>query len=328
MDEIRDFAREQENLLEQLRTAPGPFDLHTHTNVSDGHETPAGLCLMAAQAGISHLCISDHEYPLPTVKARALSLRYGLDVIPGVELTAAHKVEGSTVLLHLGIPWVPGDDEELNRLMAHNQSLSDDIYLRAMLQKLYDLGIDPSGEGVEKSLQMIWDRNPRCRYFGKGVVGDLLVETGCCLSRQGANDLFLSRHGRRLAYVDKAELFDYVTAEQVLRAISRLNRERDTAVPVILNHPFHYGLEQEVLAALIGELARMGLHGMEVVYPKHGPERERRLRDMCAEHGLLECGGSDYHYDAHNLLRGDPDTFETLLKFHRKELSAGAGRWW
>lgn len=322
------FKEEKAALLEELRTRPGPFDGHTHSNVSDGRETLAGLCYMAKNAGIAHLAVTDHEFPLNEMKARELSLRFGIDVIPGVELTAAHTVNGKTVLTHLGILWLPGDDEELNRILRHTQSLPMEKYIKAMLLKLYEHGLDPSGQGVERSYEMILERNPFCSYLGKGVVAQLLVDTGLVSSRREANDRYLGRQGERLAYAAKEELFDYVDMERVLKTVNRLNRARDTAILVTLNHPYYYCLEEQEMETLVRDFSRLGGHALEVVYPKHGPERVQTLRGWCEKYGLLENVGSDYHYDAHSIAKGDPDTFETLRKFHRKELTPSGKEWW
>lgn len=315
-------------LLRELRAKEGPYDGHTHSNVSDGRETLLGLCRMAAANGIAHLGVTDHEFPLSPRKARILSLRSGIDVIPGVELSAVYPLRGKHVLVHLGLHWVPDDDEELNALMRHNQQLPWEVYLKAMLQKLYEQGIDPSGEGVERSIEMIVERNPYCKYFGKGVVADLLVETGCVPSRAEAGRLYLGEHGERRAYVDKTELFDYVTMEQVLNCIRRLNRERDTAVTVTLNHPFHFGLELDELEVLVRDFAHMGGHAVEVYYPKHDREREKLLLGWCEKYGLLSNVGSDYHYDAHALAKGDAALFNNLLRVHRKEFQPDGKAWW
>lgn len=314
-------------LLRELRAKAGPYDGHTHTTVSDGHETLLGLTCMAAAAGIVHLGVTDHDFPLHPRKARILSLRCGIDVIPGVELNAVHRVGGRKVLTHLGLLWVPADDEELNALMRHNQELPMERYVKAMLQKLYEQGLDPSGKGVECSYRMLLERSPHCKYLGKGQVADLLVDTGLVSSRAEAGQRYLNEHGERLAYVDKTELFDYITMEQVLNCICRLNRERDTAVTITLNHPFYYGLEQEILETLVQDFARLGGHALEVYYPKHDREREDLLLGWCEAYGLLPNAGSDYHYDAHALTKGDHTLFETLLRLHRKEFQPDGKEW-
>ncbi|MGB5353577.1 MAG: PHP domain-containing protein [Woeseia sp.] len=37
------------------------FDLHTHTNASDGELQPAELVARACQRGVTHLAITDHD---------------------------------------------------------------------------------------------------------------------------------------------------------------------------------------------------------------------------------------------------------------------------
>lgn len=319
---------EGDALLRELQAKVGPYDGHTHSIISDGHETLLGLCRMAAAQGIAHLGISDHDHPLHPRKARVLSLRCGIDVIPGVELNAIHKVKGRKVLVHLGLLWVPADDGELNALIARNQALPMERYAKAMLQKLYDLGLDPSGEGVERSWEMLAQRQPNCEYPGKGAVADLLVDTGLAASREEVSRRWLGEHGERLAYVDKTALFDYITMAEVLTCVGRLNRERDAAVVVTLNHPFHYGLERDELEALVEDFTRLGGHAVEVYYPKHDRVRENLLLGLCIQHRLLANVGSDYHYDAHELAKGDHRVFADLLRLHRKELVIEGKEWW
>lgn len=314
--------------LRGLQDRPGGYDGHTHTVESDGRETLAGLCRLAKEMGIAHLGVTNHDFPLNERRAREMSLRYDLDVIPGVELNAVHMVKERKVLVHLGLLWVPNDDEELNGLFLHNQSQPMEIYDKAMLQKLYDQGLDPSGEGVERSYELLVERNPYSKYIGKGHVAQLLEDTGLVSSRAEAGHLYLGEHGERRAYVAKEELFDYVTMEQVLKTVQRLNRERKTAILVTLNHPFHYGLEGPDLELLICDFSQMQGHAAEVYYPKHSPDRVAWLQAMCRKYGLLQNVGSDYHYDAHKLAAGNGDLFHILLQFHRKELALNGKEWW
>ena len=314
-------------LLEALRTKEGPYDGHTHTTVSDGVLPLAGLARLAAEQGICHLAITDHDFTLIHRKARVLSLRYEIDVIPGVELNVVHRVRDRNVLIHLGLMWLPEDDEELNALLAHNQNLPMEQYAIAMLQKLYALGLDPSGQGVEASYAMLLQRNLGCKYIGKGHVSQLLADTGLVSSRAEAGQLYLGEHGERRAYVAKEDLFDYIRMDQIMKVISRLNRQRETATVVTLNHPYHYRLGQD-LDLLIRDFDHLGGHAIEVYYPKHTPERVQFLQDQCRKRGLLENIGSDYHYDAHKLVSGDPGLFKRLLQVHRKEWKPQAKAWW
>lgn len=318
----------KEDMLAALRSKRGPYDGHSHSTVSDGVLTTAGLARLGALCDIAHLGVCNHDFPLSRREADKLSLQYGLDVIPGVELNVVHPVRGRNVLIHLGILWPVEDDEELNALFAHNQSLPMDQYAKAMLQNLFDLGLDPSGQGAEASYQMLLERNPGCKYIGKGHVSQLLADTGLVSSREEAGRLYLGEHGERRAYVAKEELFGYVRMHQLLKVVQRLNRERDEAILVTLNHPFHFGLEQSDLEILINDFSWLGGHAVEVYYPKHDSDRVAWLQGQCRKHGLLQNVGSDYHYDAHSLVRGDPALFDELLRFHRKEWKPDGKEWW
>lgn len=60
---------EGDALLRELQEKVGPYDGHTHSIISDEHETLLGLCRMAEAQGISHLGVSDHDHPLHPRKA-------------------------------------------------------------------------------------------------------------------------------------------------------------------------------------------------------------------------------------------------------------------
>lgn len=52
------------------------------------------------------------------------------------------------------------------------------------------------------------------------------------------------------------------------------------------------------------------------------------LLGLCIQHRLLANVGSDYHYDAHQLVKGDHRLFADLLRLHRKELVIEGKEWW
>ena len=54
-----------------LTTKQQPFDLHLHSNCSDGSDTPAQVVHTAAQRGITMLALTDHDNVLGVPEARA-----------------------------------------------------------------------------------------------------------------------------------------------------------------------------------------------------------------------------------------------------------------
>ena len=65
-------------------------DLHCHTTCSDGSVSPAELIQMASKIGLKGLSITDHD----TIEAYETALpeakKMGLELIPGVEFSAAY----------------------------------------------------------------------------------------------------------------------------------------------------------------------------------------------------------------------------------------------
>ena len=61
-------------------------------------------------------------------------------------------------------------------------------------------------------------------------------------------------------------------------------------VPV-LAHPAY----MSDMRANIAELVPAGLMGMEVFYSRYKPELVQELAQLAEGHGLIPCGGSDYH---------------------------------
>ncbi len=62
------------------------IDLHTHSSVSDGTDTPAELVAAAAAAGLDVVALTDHDTTDGWAAARAASPP-GLVVVPGMELS-------------------------------------------------------------------------------------------------------------------------------------------------------------------------------------------------------------------------------------------------
>ena len=75
------------------------IDLHTHSTYSDGLLSPATLVEEAASRGLRFLALTDHDTVAGIPEARAAGDRLGVEVIPGVELSAALGSGGEVHLL-------------------------------------------------------------------------------------------------------------------------------------------------------------------------------------------------------------------------------------
>src|SRR5580704_16672641 len=83
-------------------THPPRFaDLHLHTRYSDGTFTPRELIQHAARLGFAAIAVTDHDTLDAIPEALAASQEFGIEVIPGVEITSAFDTQELHMLAYL-----------------------------------------------------------------------------------------------------------------------------------------------------------------------------------------------------------------------------------
>lgn len=243
----------------------GRYDLHTHTDRSDGRLSPAALVRAAHEASLAGLAITDHDTTAGVDEAMAAGRALGVEVIAGVEMTSEESVFECHILGYF-VNCRAGELQELLEETRHARVER----AREMLRRLRQMGLDVTeGEVVD--------------LHGPGAVGRphiaaLLASKGYAPTVRQAMRRYLSKTSP--AYVPRMKL----GPEQVVRAI-----REDGGAPVFA-HPGLMGMD-----ALIPRLAEVGLAGIEVYYPAHTAGDVARYGAMAEELGLIATGGSDYH---------------------------------
>jgi 3',5'-nucleoside bisphosphate phosphatase len=264
------------------------LDLHTHSTVSDGSDAPARVAQLAADAGCSAFALTDHDRLDGLEEASRAAAEAGIELVPGCEISC--EVEIGT--MHLLVYFVePGDgplQSELVRLQEARDRRNE--VMCARLGLAYDEFLAEAG-GIGA---------------GRPHAAALLVRAGRADSIQDAFDRWLGKG--RPGYVEKERLTP-ARALELARA--------SEAVPV-LAHPLSMELSAADLSSAIGELAGLGLQGVECVYGRYSAEDRAGLAGIADEHGLAVTGGSDYHGTYKPDLsvgtgRGDLDVPDSLL---------------
>lgn len=245
-------------------------DLHTHSTYSDGSCTPAELIALAVESGLHGLSLTDHDTLEGVDEACRLGAEAGLTVIPGVEIsTSLH--ERTMHILGYGIDpantalqrWLIPIQEGRERRNA------------VILQKLQNLGVDITTEEVMEL--------SRCGQTGRPHIARLLVDKGVVESFDAAFRQYLGRN--RPAWESR---FSYSAAETIAMI-------RQAGGIAVLAHPGQIDPTMSIQPALIRELARRDLDGLELYYPTHTRRMKKQLKTLAAELGLLVTGGSDFH---------------------------------
>ena len=285
------------------------FDAHVHTNRSDAapSQSPQEVCRAAKEAGLGHLCITDHDRILPEPLRLELCRTYGLDVISGCEFNGTTTLsDGRQVTAHVLGLWLPTADPPaaLSTVLAQNQNQDFPGYAKAMLTKLFHLGVDPSGRGVEASFAMLETDNPTSWHLGKNAVAHLLVKTGYADTPKAAKDFWLSAFGRRLAFVPADDYCHYAPLESVMAA-ANLGLS-------VLCHLYYYQLTPLQNEELVERFKALGGQALEVDYGYYSPQQQAELMDFCRRYDLLPVASSDRHEADSPFKLGDPQWFLSL----------------
>jgi predicted metal-dependent phosphoesterase TrpH len=267
------------------------IDLHTHSNRSDGTDTPADLMVLAQQCGLAGIALTDHDSTAGWDEA-ARARPDGLFLVRGAEFSTHLMHEGRAVSVHLlGYLFDPADPA----LAAEMIRLRSDRLHRgmAMVEKMI-------ADGVPISREQVLDIAAGAPV-GRPHIGRALVQAGLVDSVSDAFGSYLSGAGPY--YVAKADTDLFV-------GLSLIKAAGGAAV---LAHPGSRGAARIMSEDLIADLAAAGLTGIETDHPDHSDATRARLRAIAERSGLLATGASDFHGANKKLRLGQETTpLETM----------------
>lgn len=247
-------------------------DLHTHSTASDGTFSPTELVRLAAGIGLRCLALTDHDTTAGLEEALAAGRKFGVEVVPGCELS----VDFSPGVMHILGLWIPPDSPHLNNVLLELRQSRHERNLR-ILRKLSDLGISIQYDELKA---MVRDEKSS---IGRPHIARAMIELGVVSDVDTAFRLYLGA-GKK-AYIPKTKL-------EPKKAVETLKRDGAT---VVLAHPYTLSLSWEQTEQVLKELQSYGLDGLEVHYPLHSPEYTRHYSALAMRLGLLVSGGSDFH---------------------------------
>lgn len=243
----------------------GKIDLHMHTVHSDGTLTTRQLMERARAVGLTTISITDHDHTGAIPEALALSREFGIEVIPGMELSASYQHQDIHLL---GYFFDYTDDDLQQYLRFYRQERRRRA--ERIVEKLNDLNIPLTFDAVlEKA---------GTGSIGRPHIAHALVEEGLT---ESYHEAFLKYIGvGKPAYEKKVQ----VTPREAIELIARAGGLSFIA------HPGK-ALDESVVA----ELIKQGVDGIEAVHPSHSAEMTTYYKGIAQEYYLLISGGSDFH---------------------------------
>ncbi len=246
------------------------FDLHCHSNISDGLLPPQEVVRRAAANGVTVLALTDHDDVAGLSAARTEAEALGVRLINGVEISVTWR---SHQIHIVGL----GFDCDNPVLVQALQAMRAGRYARAER-----IAAELELRGIRGALQ------GAARYAGGSIIGRthfarFLVEQGIAKDVHAVFDHYLG-YGKP-GYVPHqwASLAD---------ALAWIHGAQGVAV---LAHPFRYRLSSNERSRLYQDFKALGGAGIEVCYGSASLDERRDAAQAARRHGFLASCGSDFH---------------------------------
>ncbi|MED5699373.1 RNase RNM [Enterobacter ludwigii] len=248
------------------------YDLHSHTQASDGLLTPEALVHRAVEMRVGTLAITDHDTTDAIPAARAEIARNGLalNLVPGVEIsTVWENHEIHIVGLNIDI------EHPAMRAFLQEQKSRRNERAEMIGERLEKAHIPGALEGAQKLANG--------GAVTRGHFARFLVEAGKATTMADVFKKYLARG--KTGYVPP----QWCTIEQAIDVIHHSGGK------AVLAHPGRYNLSAKWLKRLLAHFAECGGEAMEVAQCQQAPNERAQLATYARQFGLLGSQGSDFH---------------------------------
>jgi predicted metal-dependent phosphoesterase TrpH len=274
------------------------FDLHVHSNASDGVLSPEEVISEAVLRGLRGIALTDHDTIDGLQAAQEYIQQHNLNLmfINGIEMNCEFRGKEVHILGY----FIQPEDQTLRhrlieiRMLRHQRAES-------MVEKLQHLGISIDFARVKEYA--------KGDLIGRPHIARALIEGGYSDSIEDAFYKYLG--SGKPAYVPRYKFLP----DEAIALVKKCG-----GIPV-LAHP---GLIND--ADIVDEVIAMGIEGLEVYYPQHSQDQTEGFKKICLKNHLLMTGGSDFHgpgsSENRNLLGGsgiqEEDMNQLLNEYQRR----------
>ena len=250
----------------------GRIDLHMHSAVSDGTDSPAEILDRVREAGLSVFALTDHDAVKGCGEIRALLRPGDPGLINGAEFSCQ---DGHGKYHILGYGFDPDSEAIRGVIVLGHRYRMEKLNARlAFLREEFGFGFPEEEVEALKAMD-----NP-----GKPHIGNLMVKLGYAADRSEAITGYINRK----SFPDK-----YVRPEEAIRAILA-----GGGIPVLAHPAFGSGEELimgEDMDRRLRHLISFGLQGVEAYYSGFSPRLQLETMVFAEKYHLYVTAGSDYH---------------------------------
>lgn len=240
------------------------YELHSHSIMSDGCETPTQVVRDAKKAGVRLLALSDHDSMKGVEEAIEEGKRIGVTVLPAIEI-----------------------DTELFGEELHILGIGVDIHEQALFEAIE--------AQCQKRLERLWRMVDVVEKKGIPVREHIKLSGGSASRADIAKALFSMGYGKSVSEAFNMFLtkdLDVNCEYKRLPAKTAIELINGAGGIAILAHPCLYGTETELI---VKELVPHGLMGIEAYYISATEAQRREGVALAEKYGLIVTCGTDFH---------------------------------
>ncbi|MFM7351311.1 MAG: PHP domain-containing protein [Actinomycetota bacterium] len=252
------------------------IDLHTHSNASDGTDSPSELIDKAISKGLDVIALTDHDtvggWNEATAALKNHESNSKLELVLGSEVSC--QGEDGTSIHMLGLLF----DPDYTPLISEFEKTRENRVTRMsrIISRLNEAGIEITIEEV--NAQKRGDAT-----LGRPHLADALVARGHVASRGEAFNIFL--HNGSKFYINHYS----PSPEVAIRLI------KEAGGVAVIAHPLASRSGRKIDLGTLNQLIQAGLDGIEVDHRDHNEMERSELMRLAIEHNLVVTGSSDYH---------------------------------
>ncbi len=245
-------------------------DLHTHSVYSDGTNTPQELVDIARKQGLAAIALTDHNTVSGLPEFLAAAEGSGVEAVPGIEFSTDWGGGELHILALFVKPEYYGAIDALLE-QAKQRKEESNLALVAALAK----------DGYLIDYAKIKASTPNGQV-NRALIAAELTAQGYTQSIQHAFKTLLgTKHG-------------YFVPPKRLDALETIAFIKSIGAVAVLAHPY-LNLTGQTLPEFLEQAVKVGLDGMETMYPLFDEAQTLAAQETAERFGLLSSGGSDYH---------------------------------
>ena len=249
------------------------IDLHMHSTVSDGTDTPIELLSRVREAGIGLFALTDH------------------DAVDGCEMILAARQASDPVMIP-GVEFTCRDTMGEYHILGYGYDVASPAILKVVQMghyyRLHKLEIRLEGLKDRFGIQLTHESVLRLKALsnpGKPHLALEMIKEGFAAGKEEAIERFIN-----LITLPQGL---YVTPEDAISGILEAG-----GIPVLAHPPFGSGSDfivGEALEERVRRLMARGLKGLETYYSGFDEALRAQVKGLADKYGLYITAGSDYH---------------------------------